>query len=511
MNVHVAVNNSRATLGKIAYGDPAWNSFNSGFVNRVVSPEELMKLVANGYAFTAQHSNSWRQSRNFVQGQALALDMDDAKLSLSQVAELPFFKRYASFAYTTPSHTDENPRLRVVFILDRPIRTASKYRELAESLLARFGVTDQKVKDPARFFYGSVGCLTHWWGNVLTLEDAAAELVLPERKLKEQARLAAEAAAVNRIIIPVGGVSPNLLRAHSEKLLARIRTAPAGEKHITRLNVAITFGGYIANGYYQLTEVRAWLEAAVASNTTNLKAAIQTIDDGLEYGQKRPLHFEVNQTPSGDYPELERVHPPLTPQQKMAVARIIGDREWKAYHDGMTAGERALWRKQGMDDIVIDMLNLGVKHSTDEETGEITEVMTLPYLRGGEIVNVEYRGKDVAYASDTAALYFPEESEHNTPVLVFPNSISSIQSWLHFGHKFRIAGLPEMPITQSMFSGADDYVIIMEPDTDITGRGLGKVKDRVKFLRLPMSMGKMMAAGFDENKMTGYIRNARMA
>lgn len=509
--IAVALNNSRATLGKIAYGDPAWNNFNGGFRNQEVSPEELMKLVANGYAFTTQHSNSWRHSRNFIQGQVLVLDMDDAKLSLSQVAELPFFKRYASFTYTTPSHTEENPRLRVVFILDRPIRTASKYRELAESLLARFGITDQKVKDVARFFYGSVGCLTHWWGNILTLEEAATELVLPERKLKEQARKAAEAAAAARIILPANNVSPKLLRAHSEKLLARIRTARPGDKHLARLNTAITFGGYIANGYYELAEVRAWLEAAVASNTTNLKAAMQTIDDGLEYGRNRPLHFEVNQTPSGDYPELERVHPPLTPQQKEAVARIIGDREWKAYHDGMTAGERALWRGKGMDDVVIDMLNLGVKHDIDEETGEISDVMTLPYVRGGEIVNVEYRGREVSYASDAPSLYLPEESEHDTPVLVFPDSISSIQSWLHFGHKFRIAGLPEMPIVQSMFSGADDYVLIMEPDTDIAGRGLGKVKDRVKFLRLPMNMNKMVAAGFDEKKMFGYIRNARMA
>lgn len=164
-----------------------------------------------------------------------------------------------------------------------------------------------------------------------------------------------------------------------------------------------------------------------------------------------------------------------------------------------------------MDDVVIDMLNLGVKHDIDEETGEISDVMTLPYVRGGEIVNVEYRGREVSYASDAPSLYLPEESEHDTPVLVFPDSISSIQSWLHFGHKFRIAGLPEMPIVQSMFSGADDYVLIMEPDTDIAGRGLGKVKDRVKFLRLPMNMNKMVAAGFDEKKMFGYIRNARMA
>lgn len=508
----VSVNGSRATLGKIDKDDTAaWRKFNGLFENRELPPEELLKLVKNGYAFSVQH-NGYRHSKNFIQGQHMALDMDDVGMSLERAIQLPFFRKYASFAYTTLSHNEQNPRLRIVFVLDRPIRDKNKYRELTASLTSRFGVTDQSVKDVSRSFYGSLGCLSHWFGNVMTLEDAAKELVIPERELKERAKQAVLNAAANRVVIPVGGVSPKLLQVHSEKLLARVRCAPDGERHLARLNIAITFGGYVASGYYQLEDVTRWLEDAVSGNTDNEKAAFKTVEQGLKYGMDRPLRFESQTPPPGDaYPELERVHPPLTPQQKEAVARIIGDREWKAYHDGMTAGERALWRGKGMDDVVIDMLNLGVKHDIDEETGEISDVMTLPYVRGGEIVNVEYRGREVSYASDSPSLYLPEESEHDTPVLVFPDSISSIQSWLHFGHKFRIAGLPEMPIVQSMFSGADDYVLIMEPDTDITGRGLGKVKDRVKFLRLPMSMGKMMAAGFDENKMTGYIRNARMA
>lgn len=519
MNVHVAINNSRAVSGKVPEPtddeeskravDKIWRDFNGRFENRQVSVDEFMRLVTSGYAFTAQH-NHYRHSKNFIQAQHLALDMDHVGMSLEQVSQVPFFKRFASFAYTTPSHREDNPRLRVVFILDRPIKDKQKYAELAAALVGRFGMADQSVKDPARFFYGSLGALYHWYGNVMTLDDAANELVFPDRRIREQAKQAALYAAANRVVIPAGNVSSRLLQIHSEKLLSRVRMAQDGEKYFTLRNTAIAFGGYIANNYYRRDDVQMWLEAAIAANGNNVRsmeAAIKCIEKGIDYGAERPLHFEVNQTPSGDYPELERVHPPLTPQQKEAVARIIADKEWKAYHDGMTVGERALWRGKGMDDVVIDMLNLGVKHDIDEETGEISDVMTLPYLRGGEIVNVEYRGREVSYASDAPSLYFPEESQKSSPVLVMADSLDAIKMWLNYGHCYRIAGLPQLTVNQTMFEG-DEYVIGICPGMDIAGTGLMKLEGKVKFTQFPVNVGKLIEYGMTPEQLGQYIRYA---
>lgn len=178
MNIAIAVTDNRAELGKITQGDlSSWRVFNGSFKNVTVSPEELSSLIQHGYAYTTQH-NRYRSADNFIQGQHIALDMDtgDERSSIAVLQDDPFISRYASFIHTTPSHTTEHPKARVVFCLDRAIRDVSKYAELAQALVWRFQLADKSCRDAARFFYGSKGCDVAWLGNTLTLQDAAREL-----------------------------------------------------------------------------------------------------------------------------------------------------------------------------------------------------------------------------------------------------------------------------------------------------------------------------------------------
>lgn len=160
-----------ALTQKIPAGDPFWPTFNGSFSNQNVTPTELISRIWDGHPFTTWHANQWRTSTNYISGQHLGLDMDteDARSTLAALGQDPFIRRYASFAYTTPSHRPEAPRARVVFLLDTPIMQAKNYTLAAAALLWLYSTADRQCKDAVRFFYGAQKCDVEIWDNVLPL------------------------------------------------------------------------------------------------------------------------------------------------------------------------------------------------------------------------------------------------------------------------------------------------------------------------------------------------------
>lgn len=151
---------SMALDAKLEYGSPMWRSFNASFENKEIDLWGLAEAVYMGHPITTWHKNRWRHGDNFLLGQHIGLDFDsgDEKSSLDHLKCDPFVEQYASLIYTTPSHTEENPRSRVIFLLDQPIMQPKNYTMAATALLWIFGTADRQCKDPARFFYGSIDC-----------------------------------------------------------------------------------------------------------------------------------------------------------------------------------------------------------------------------------------------------------------------------------------------------------------------------------------------------------------
>lgn len=157
---------------KLQPGDPAWKQFNAGFINYELDPGRIAGAIYEGRAITTQHKNNWRVSENYLCGQHIGLDFDagDASSSMAFLKKDVIVSKYASFLYSTVSHTDEAPRSRVIFLLDKPIVQPLNYALAASAMLWIFGGADAKCKDPVRFFYGSKGCKFELIGNVLPLE-----------------------------------------------------------------------------------------------------------------------------------------------------------------------------------------------------------------------------------------------------------------------------------------------------------------------------------------------------
>lgn len=156
---------------KIPPGSPLWQTFNGSFHNERIPHIELANAIYTGHAITTWHDHHWRNAENYLAGQHLGLDFDtkDKRSSLAHLANDPFIKKYAALVYTTPSHTPEAPKARVIFTLEREIHQAKNYALAASALLWLFDTADRQCKDACRFFYGSIDCEIEYLANVLPM------------------------------------------------------------------------------------------------------------------------------------------------------------------------------------------------------------------------------------------------------------------------------------------------------------------------------------------------------
>lgn len=160
-----------ALTEKIQPGSPYWRDFNGAFENREVNQPQFVSYICGGHTFTTWH-DSWRKSENYIVGQHIGVDFDteDKRSTIDHLMKDPFISKYATLIYTTPSHTIDAPRARVVFLLDTPIHQPKNYVLAVSSLLWLFGAADQQCKDPCRFFYGGQpDGQFEWPENVLPL------------------------------------------------------------------------------------------------------------------------------------------------------------------------------------------------------------------------------------------------------------------------------------------------------------------------------------------------------
>lgn len=80
-----------------------------------------------------------------------------------------------------------------------------------------------------------------------------------------------------------------------------IASATKGDKHKTRLKKSKLIGGYLQ--YLNESDVVARIESALsASGTKDMKVAMKTVQDGLDYGRQHPIAIVFNETAPKSHP-----------------------------------------------------------------------------------------------------------------------------------------------------------------------------------------------------------------
>jgi hypothetical protein len=169
MNYRIAIN-QMALDGKLPQGDRRWAQFNDLFINRELEQIDIASAIYTGHGYAAWF-NGRRKDDNFICAQHIAVDMEthDKRSSIEYIASMEFTQVYGGLIYSTPSHTDADPRSRIVFFLDQPIFDITAYEAAIGFVYSLFPGSDVSCIDSSRFFYGSLNCQLEWLNNTLPL------------------------------------------------------------------------------------------------------------------------------------------------------------------------------------------------------------------------------------------------------------------------------------------------------------------------------------------------------
>jgi hypothetical protein len=254
-----------------------WRDFNGTFKNMDISPHMFLWHVKAGHPYTTQH-RYYRKADNFLWGQHLATDHDNGD-SFNALLEDPFIKQYAYALHTTPSHTKDNPRTRVVYILDNPVRNKDSYALMAQALCHKFSSADQSAKDPCRFFFGHKQGRVKFLNNILPIPIVAQELIEPFMKIKK---------AINNGGQVIGNAT-GVIKQELNKILA----AQDGEKWHVLSKVSFTVGGYVGGGHVDYMQAKQQLLDTIQQREIkSLYIAQRAIDTGLNKGMAHPIRIQ---------------------------------------------------------------------------------------------------------------------------------------------------------------------------------------------------------------------------
>jgi P4 family phage/plasmid primase-like protien len=162
-----------------------------GFQPHLLSIDEITSHILEGHAVSPalmdrdQDGKSIRKNSAFRQAQLVFLDIDNSVtvngtkrrkddgqgyVPWDRVINNKAVKDMAYLAYTTPSHTDDWHRFRIVFCLPAPVTDVNRYREIVKAFVAKLNA-DESCKAPVNIFYGNTKADIHPFGNILTTRD----------------------------------------------------------------------------------------------------------------------------------------------------------------------------------------------------------------------------------------------------------------------------------------------------------------------------------------------------
>ncbi len=176
--------------------------FSHGFEPVETTLKDLAKhIINNGGAFSYQFAGGIRRTSNFLCSDFLAVDID-AGSTIDEALAKPIVQQYCSLLYTTPSHSPDRHRFRLVFVLPRTITVANELIAAARSLSRRLG-GDLSATDGARIFYGSTNCHYEIFDREIShefLEELIADgLVKPESDSIADASLIAASRSAQKL------------------------------------------------------------------------------------------------------------------------------------------------------------------------------------------------------------------------------------------------------------------------------------------------------------------------
>lgn len=175
---HKPQNNERGHASHIK------NKLNNNLIQpQDISLEELATKLSNGFAIIPSVLNGGANDKCFVSQQIFLIDIDNKNEILTKENALTLCKNIKPFLiYATFSHSNERPRYRIVFALDKKITSKNERDYIQQYFLNMFdNYADGSCKDCSRVFYGGKKVLYKNYNNIVS-----ADAILEHYKKVEQ-------------------------------------------------------------------------------------------------------------------------------------------------------------------------------------------------------------------------------------------------------------------------------------------------------------------------------------
>ena len=102
-----------------------------------------------------EEAKGHKTDANFLSHSVAMVDIDSG-MTIEELLQDDFYNDFGSGYYTTPSHTEESHRFRIIFVLETDITSANDMCLLYRWLINHYTKSDGSCKDASRLFYGTI-------------------------------------------------------------------------------------------------------------------------------------------------------------------------------------------------------------------------------------------------------------------------------------------------------------------------------------------------------------------
>jgi hypothetical protein len=142
---------------KVKNKEKDYKRLNENFENRLLSAYEIADKISKGYSIICSKIRSEkgkvkRKNENWLCSELIALDIDTG-LTIEKAFEIPETNN-ALLIYTSPSHTPEKHRFRIIFDLPYLETDSERYKIILSKFIEIYGA-DKQCKDLCRIYFGN--------------------------------------------------------------------------------------------------------------------------------------------------------------------------------------------------------------------------------------------------------------------------------------------------------------------------------------------------------------------
>jgi hypothetical protein len=253
-----------------------------------------MKLARFGDLRTAD-ANSLRHNANVVTISGVEADYDGEKISFTGAVDTLRKAGVKAIIYTSPSHTEDTPRWRVLCALSKELPPDQRSRHLAR-LNGLFGgiFSGESWTLSQSYYYGSVNRSP---SHLVELIDGTPIDLMDELDAGAIGKPATRRGNGAERPISSGGAYTPASDARLEAWLLSVldtlrREAADGQKHFALLRCATALGGIQAAARFSDAEAWQRLKDCLPDSVLDWDAAEKTAIDGLARGRAKPIVLE---------------------------------------------------------------------------------------------------------------------------------------------------------------------------------------------------------------------------